>query len=176
MLHLPNRKIQYGHQSVLSLAPLVLLLFLTGCDQSISEQAGGPDIVLSVWISKNCFKEGDLLIFRATTTNKGSDTFVVELEDRPVFDLEIGYNLSSSTTNSQPVSIQWSDNKPLTSDLTRTKLEPGESKTIEIKLLVPDPPPPGVSLRAVLIDGPGNIDHPLYLWKSIYSQYFCAPR
>jgi hypothetical protein len=105
MLRLPNGKTWHGRKLVLSFALLVLSICLTACDQSISEQAEDSNIRFSLWISKDCFKEGDLLLIRATLTNKRSDTYVVELKDQPVFDLRISYNLSTSNIDPKPVII-----------------------------------------------------------------------
>jgi len=48
---------------------------------------------------------------------------VIDSKDQPVLDIVI------SLSNSQ---VRWSDGKPLTRELTRLQLNPGESKTIEM--------------------------------------------
>lgn len=111
--------------------PIILAFFLlTSCRYgpvSKSNAVGIRDgyLIVTIDASTNCAKPGETVILRASVVNKTSQTFIVDLQDRPVFDLCIeaygGYKKC------------WSDGKPLTTALTHVELKPGESRTIEMK-------------------------------------------
>ncbi len=87
-------------------------------------------MLVEVWASSDCTKPGDNIKIRATVTNKGTRTQVIDLGDRPVLDIVIDH---------QGQTVRWSDGKPLTTDLTRLELKPGESKTIKMDWVVRQP-------------------------------------
>lgn len=88
-------------------------------------------LFVEMWASSNCTQPGDKITMRATVTNKGTGTQIIELGDQPALDIW----LSSGTI----LLARWSDGKPLTSDLTRLELKPGEPKTIEMDWSVGQP-------------------------------------
>lgn len=104
-----------------------------------------------------CASPGDTLTVHATITNNDPHTQVVDLTDQPVLDLVIGYSSGTTTGNR---SIRWSDSKPLTPDLTRLELKPGQSKSIEMKVVVP-PDVANIGVSARFIDDPRMINNPL---------------
>jgi len=123
-------------------------LMLLGC-------RGGPvkatsqrgDIVVTLWADKSCVKYFEIVTLRATVTNRDSRPLVVELKDQPVFDIVIGY----------PEEARWSAGKPLTPDLTRLELKPGQSKTIEMQWEATGP----AGAYARFIDDPRYPDDPV---------------
>ena len=117
------------------IALLVLTASMLGCtrpSKPVSRTSGvniGGAITLEMWASSDCVQPEERVLLRATVTNETSRQFVVELKDQPVLDIWIG-------PDSAP--LRWSDGKPLTADLTRLELKPGESKIIEMNWM-PDP-------------------------------------
>ncbi|MBI4786654.1 MAG: hypothetical protein HY782_06370 [Chloroflexi bacterium] len=112
---------------------LMLIIALVGCSRQskpVSSTSGVDFITVEMWASSDCVQPGETVVLRATATNKGSRVEVIELRDRPVLDIVVG--------DRDRVFRRWSDSKPLTTDLTRLELGPGESKTIEMGW-VPDP-------------------------------------
>jgi len=106
------------------LAVSAFTLVLLDCRGPVSAtQLVGNRILVTLWASKNCLDYGETVTLRATATNQGSLPFAIELTDRPVFDIVVGY----------PEEARWSAGKPLTPDLTRLELKPGQSKTIEMQ-------------------------------------------
>lgn len=85
--------------------------------------------VLDVEISASngCVKSGETVKLRATVTNRGDKTQVIDLKDKPVLDI-----LADFTQQTRHGEVRWSDGKPLTSDLIHLELAPGASKTIEM--------------------------------------------
>lgn len=114
---------------------LILAIILPGCAPKPVSMTSGVDIggtmMVEVWASSDCTKQGDTVKLRGTVTNKGLRTQIIELADQPVLDLWVG----SAVT---PLA-RWSDGKQLTSDLTRLELKPAESKTIEMDWVVNQP-------------------------------------
>ena len=139
-------------------SPIPLLLaiclgfLLIGCmHRSISQKAGGTPYVVEIWASDACPKQGDTVTLRATATNVDPETQVVELKDQPVLDIVVG-----NLTDGQ----RWSAGKPLTPDLTRLELKPGESKSIEMSWI--DQPISNIPvISARFIDDPRSINNPL---------------
>ena len=116
----------YPMRSLVICAALAIIFPLSGYLQGpVSSKAFANDLVVEIWASTNCVDPGGAVALRASITNRGLQIHAVELQDRPVLDLCIesygGYKKC------------WSDGKPLTPDLTRLELKPGESKTIEMK-------------------------------------------
>lgn len=148
---------------------LVLLLFLTGClNGPTSTTSGGTPFTVELWASAKCVKAGDTLTVRAIVTNHDSRTHLVELKDQPVLDLFIGYRTPTGST-----SISWSNGKPLTIDLTRLELQPGQSKSIEMQWVVIDPAPSAIGVSARFFDDSRFLDHPLSPVMVIYGPGTC---
>lgn len=89
---------------------------------------------------------------------------MIELKDRPVFDVRIGFTWPKQ----QSISKQWSDNKPLTSEITKIELKPGESKTIEVQAIVPSGRP-NIGVSATFYDtaDPSWLDNPISTYMSL---------
>ncbi len=112
-----------GQAKILSF--VILLGVLIGClDAGASARQGNGDFILFLTANKKCPMPGETIHFKATVTNTSGQTRVIELEDRPIFDLVIG--------NPDNGWYRWSTSKPLTSELTRLELRPSESKNIEV--------------------------------------------
>lgn len=114
----------------LAMLTICILFLLTGClygpvSKRAAVGASGGEITVESWASTNCAKLGETVNLHTRLTNSSSNTFSVEMNDRPVFDLCIegfgGYKKC------------WSDGKPLTPDVTRIELKPGQSKDLEMK-------------------------------------------
>ncbi len=119
----------------LILALLALSFLLLGClSKPVSSTSGvdiGGTLLVEIWASSDCTRPGDKITIRATVTNKGSRTQVIELQDQPVLDIWVG----SATS----VLARWSDGKALTPELTRLELKPNESRMIEMDWVVAQP-------------------------------------
>ncbi len=129
----------------------ILAITLLGClSKPVSSTSGvdiGGTLLVEIWASSDCTRPGDKITIRATVTNKGSRTQVIELQDQPVLDIWVG----SATS----VLARWSDGKTLTPELTRLELKPNESKTIEMDWLIVQPPSGTVlSFQAPLVYSP----------------------
>lgn len=146
-----------------------ILSACTATRQPVSGREGGHPFLVTVWASVKCVQPGDTLIARATVVNNDSITQVVELTDRPVFDLLMGYRTSEGGSTI----LRWSDGKALTPDLTRMELKPGESKSLELRWVVIDPPPSSLSVAATFVDDLKFIDHPLSPYIAIYGPSAC---
>lgn len=108
-----------------AISVLILPLALFGCiDFGQTAQRGSNLFSVTLYSSKRCAAPNEVLTLRATVTNKTNETRVIELPDRPVFDIVIG-NADAADA------IRWSDGKPL-AEVNRLELGPGESKSIEI--------------------------------------------
>lgn len=88
-------------------------------------------LVAEIWASSDCAKSGDRINLRATVMNKGTGVQVIELSDQSILDIWV--------SDSAVVLRRWSDEKPLTPDLTRFELKPNESKIIEMDWTVRQP-------------------------------------
>ncbi len=124
-----------------------LTLWLTSCLYGpVSSSTVADDVEVQMWASGNCVQPGDTVKLRATATNRGNMTWTVETKDSSVLDIVLEYDTSAGRTT-----IRWSDGKPLT-DLTHLELEPGESKTIEMDILIPrNNPPAFIAVNASFI-------------------------
>lgn len=106
---------------------ILFALLLSSClHNAVSSSGVGGNIGVNMWVSSNCVQPGDTVHLRATATNLGKRTWIVDLKDQPVFDIVLEYDTVVGRRK-----IRWSDGK-LLSDLTRLELEPGESKTIQM--------------------------------------------
>jgi hypothetical protein len=86
-----------------------------------SNATGLGDLTLGLWASHQSLNVNQPITIRFTVRNDGKQTVVYDRKDKPVMDILAG---------NPPV--QWSDGKPLTSEITRLELKPGESKVIEM--------------------------------------------
>ncbi len=121
---------------------------LSGCRGGpVSVENWRENHVVQLWASKSCADYGEIVTIRATATNRDSRPLVVELKDQPVLDIIVGY----------PDMVRWSAGKPLTLDLTRLELKPGESKTIELQWVATGPS----GATAHFIDNPRYPDYPV---------------
>jgi Intracellular proteinase inhibitor len=78
---------------------------------------------VEMWASSGCMHVGDKVHLRATVSNRGPKPQTIDLKDTPVLDIVFG---------NPDAGPRWSDGRPLTPDLTRLELKPGESKSIEM--------------------------------------------
>lgn len=154
------------HNILIGLALISVLSACTSMPVSINDARGNNAIEL--WASAKCVKAGDTLTVRAIVTNHDSRTHLVELKDQPVLDLFIGYRTPTGST-----SISWSNGKPLTIDLTRLELQPGQSKSIEMQWVVIDPAPSAIGVSARFFDDSRFLDHPLSPVMVIYGPGTC---
>lgn len=110
---------------------VAVVVFLVGCSNGlfgpVSSNSGVNDLLVTIWLSNPCPQVGDTIWLRATVDNTGTTTEVVDIKDKAILDIEIA--LESKM-------IRWSDDKPLTSELTHLELAPGQSKTIEMDWVV----------------------------------------
>lgn len=123
-------------------------LVLLGCrGGSVSVEHWRENQVVTIWLSQRCPDYGETVTLRATVTHRDLRPLVVELKDQPVFDIVVGY----------PEVARWSEGKPLTPDLTRIELKPGQSKTIEMQWVATGPS----RAYALFIDDPRYPDDPV---------------
>ncbi len=132
----------------------ILSITLLGClSKPVSSSRVAEGIVVEIWASNSCTQPGDVIKLRATVTNNGATPHIVELKDQPVFDITVG---------DQGSVVHWSDGKPLTSDLTRLELKPGEFKKIEMDWVVTRPASGSVfTVQARFIYSPRAVSDPL---------------
>jgi hypothetical protein len=102
------------------------------------------NFAVEIWASTNCAAPGEVVRARATVTNRDSRTQIAELEEQPVLDIII---------TDQNGEHRWSEGKPLTPDLMRLELKPGESKTIEMEWVV-QPLTSSLSITARFLSSP----------------------
>jgi hypothetical protein len=118
---------------------LVVAISLLGCQhvpKPVTRSGGlviGTGAVrVDVWVSDACPQDGETVTARATVTNGTIEPHVYDSKDQSVLDLIV------TTGGTGGVTTRWSDGKALTPDLTHLELQPGQSKTIEMDLRVPD--------------------------------------
>ncbi len=110
---------------------LLLVCALSSCvapPEPVSRNSVVDDLNVEIWASSRCVKPGETVSLRASVMNFGNRVQAIELKDKPILDIVFG-----NPDNGR----RWSDGKPLIPDLTRLKLKPGESKTIEMNWIVP---------------------------------------
>ncbi len=105
------------------------------------------DFGIKIWVSDTCVRVGETVKVKATVTNNGSRTRVVELTDRPVFDIVIP---------ALKPPVRWSEGKAMTPDLTRLELKPYQSKTIEMDWVAEQRAYGGVGILAQFVDEPNS--------------------
>ena len=122
------------------------LALLAACTyrQPMSDLRPVGDFTVEVWASTNCILPDETVTVRAIVTNVGSQTQIIDLRDQVVFDLII---------TDQNGEHHWSEGKPLTPDLTRLELKPGQSKTLEMQWVV-QPLTSMLVVTAQFIDNP----------------------
>ncbi len=131
----------------------VFAVLVAGCSlRATSVKDGRGELIVELWVSNECPSPGETVTLRATVTNKGAGPLTLELKDQPVLDIVVG--------NPDHSKLRWSSGKPLTLDLTRLELKPGESKTIEMQWQV-DASESQVVVSAQLIDGPQSLNNPI---------------
>jgi len=115
----------------LILVLMALTIFLTGCawpplgmyaPQSGATELG--DLTLILWASHRSLNVNQPITIRFTARNDGKQTVIYDRRNKPVIGISVG-NMDNPTA-------QWSDGKPLTPEITRLELKPGESKVIEM--------------------------------------------
>lgn len=111
-------------------------------------------LTLNLWTSRYGLSVGESVDIRLTVENIREKTRVIELADRPVIDISIGF----STMGGDHVRIRWSDGREMTSELTRLVLQPGESKTLEMTW-VPDERARNVLVGVAGVLRYGEADH-----------------
>ncbi len=160
-------------QHLLILGILTLALFACASPGQPVESTGAREgIAIKLWASTFFVKQGQPIKFRATVTNNTdrnsiARTHIVELKDRPVFDIFV--------THEGQVIARWSDQQPLTSDLTRVELRPGESKTIEWDYVV-NVECCSIGVSAVFIDLQGFPDDPVRTGVTVSVKYLPGHR
>jgi len=129
------------------------LALLAACTyrQSISSVSTAEHFTVEVWSSTNCALSGETVTVRATVTNVGSQTQLIDLKDQVVFDLVVA---------DQNGEHRWSAGKPLTADLTRLELVPKQSKMLEMQWVV-QPLTSVLVVTAQLIDNPKDPRGPI---------------
>lgn len=141
---------KYSMRLRLPLAMLAISLSFIGCRSGpVSVENWRENHVVQLWASKSCADYGEIVTIRATATNRDSRPLIVELKDQPVFDIIVGSPVTRRT--------RWSTGKPLTPDLTRLELMPGQSKTIEMQWIASE----GEGVTARFIDNALYSDNPV---------------
>lgn len=106
---------------------LLVQLFLTACVGWPSPQSnatGLGDLTLGLWASHQSLNVNQPITIRFTVKNDGKQTIVYDRKDKPVVDILVGHRDNPA--------MRWSSEKPLTSELTRLELKPGESRILEM--------------------------------------------
>ncbi len=124
---------------------LVTVLFLAGCLGLPWPQSGATtldNLLLVLWVSHRSVDVNQPVTIRFTVRNEGKQTVIYDRKDKPVMDILIPGGIPA---------VRWSDGKPLTPELSRLELKPGEVRIIEMIWR------PGeeysMDLRPVTIDG-----------------------
>ena len=81
-------------------------------------------LILELWSSHRSLNVNQSITMRLTVKNAGKETVVYDRKAKPVMDISVG--------NVDNPAMRWSDGKPLTPEITRLELKPGESKVIEM--------------------------------------------
>jgi hypothetical protein len=107
---------------------LIALLFC-GCLPSgpVSQTSGvhgAANYTVKVTANTSCPGAGENVIVRAKVSNDGDRPEVAVAMNEPVFDLIV---------TGRERTIRWSDGKPLTPELTRLELKPGEFKSVQLE-------------------------------------------
>ena len=119
---------------------VIVPLFLTACVGWPSPQSNATTLntlVLILWTSHRNVNVNQPVTIRFTVKNEGKQMAVYDSGSRPVADILIPGGIPK---------IRWSDGKPLTPDLTRLELKPGESRILEM-IWAPGPEYKGKPVR-----------------------------
>lgn len=109
---------------------VIVLVLLIGCSKPANGVGNIGSLQIEIWANSNCVKQGESVTMRAIATNVGATPRIIQLQDKPVLNIQINYRLRSG----DPTELKqlWSEGKLLTPELTRLALKPGESKSIEM--------------------------------------------
>ncbi len=155
-------------QSILSVCVLVVL---STCDVSqapANSRAAAGYFHVETWTSTICAKPGETVTVRATVINDDTRTQIVQLEDRPVFDMEV------RVIDKEIKTYRWSQDKPLSSDLTLLDLGPGQSKTIEMQWVV-QPQTSVLFSYALFIPDSSRVNDPVRAPAPTINVSLCGP-
>jgi len=115
---------------------LLLSLLAVGCGiphpESHRSQRG--DLVLEVWVDRHWVNVGGTVNIRFTVENFGQESKVFELKDQSVMDIRVHFQRLDGTR----VYAYWCESQPLTSEMRRLELGPGESKSITMQWVAPE--------------------------------------
>lgn len=97
----------------------------------VSEIRGSGNLDLILWVSRSLPSIGQPVKVRFTVENTGNQIEVIQLEEKPVMDIQIHIAAGGDITK-----LYWSDGREITPERRRLELAPGESKTIEMTWVV----------------------------------------
>jgi hypothetical protein len=129
--------------STLTVFCLLALAVLIGCSRPVRGSHGiggiqGTQVQIAIVASDNCAKQGKTVKLVATVTNLGDSVLTIQLENKPVLDIQVRYETLNGSTTVEGKQ-RWSDGKALTPELVYLQLQPGESKTIEMDWIAQPP-------------------------------------
>ncbi len=165
-----KKKIRMRFQGILALCvPALLSACIVTHGQPMS---GGRTPAgyfhIETWASTDCAKPGETVTVRATVINDDTRTQIVQLEDRPVFDMEV------RVIDKEIKTYRWSQDKPLSSDLTLLDLGPGQSKTIEMQWVV-QPQTSVLFSYALFIPDSSRVNDPVRAPAPTINVSLCGP-
>jgi len=107
----------------------LLALLLGGCLPSgpqiqTNGVHGAFNYTVQLWSNTACPQINQTITLRAKVTNDGAQPEIADAKGQPVFDIVV---------QGQSETVRWSDGKPLTLELTRLELKPGEFKSIQMQ-------------------------------------------
>ncbi len=105
-----------------ALAVVLMACFYRPVNDTSVVHLGGSTFLTNIEASRSCIQRGDTIHLYASLMNSGSQARVIELRKHPVLDILVVDN---------GVASHWSDNRPLTPELTHLELAPGQTKTID---------------------------------------------
>lgn len=120
---------------------LLALVLLSGCNGTVSSSSWMNETSVELEANPRCPGIGNPVTLRATLTNHGKQTEVVQLTDKPILDIAVRVDGGKTA--------RWSDSHPLTPDQTHMELKPGESRSIEMQLVPGDLSPTGAPAFAL---------------------------
>jgi hypothetical protein len=108
---------------------LPILMGIVGAPWPQTNGTGVGDLSITIWTSHHSVQVGQPLQIRFTARNRGHQTVIYQTQNRAIMDIIVaGFQVGG---------LAWSDGKPLTPELTRLELQPGQEKTLEMTW-VPD--------------------------------------
>ncbi len=112
-------------------ALLALPFLLLGClSKPVNSIGSIDDFAVEIWSSNTCVQPGETIKLRATVTNRGAKTEIIESKKQPILDIMI---------RNQGPEAHWSDGKVPITDAARLELKPNESLSIEMDWTVKSP-------------------------------------